>query len=123
MKPHRFHPEADEEYANAAAHYARVSPELGGRFYDEIERAIAEVCVAPHLCRRAAQTRSGLLAPPSTALTANPHPKPQSQTPSDFTLHRGQLLALRHAQITFTFLPLPTGNSEEPTAIKRSKGE
>ncbi len=52
MKPHRFHPEADEEYAAAAAHYASVSPELGGRFYDEIERAIAEVCAAPRLFRR-----------------------------------------------------------------------
>jgi len=52
VKLHRFHPEADEEYADAAAHYARVSPELGGRFYDEIERAIAEVCAAPRLFRR-----------------------------------------------------------------------
>jgi hypothetical protein len=40
-KPHRFHPEADEDYADAATHYATISPELGGRFYDEIERRIA----------------------------------------------------------------------------------
>ena len=48
MKRHRFHPEADEEYANAAAHYAAISSELGGRFYDEIERLIGQICAAPH---------------------------------------------------------------------------
>ncbi len=52
MKPHRFHPEADEEYADAAIYYAGVSPELGGRFYDEIERVISEVCAAPGLWRK-----------------------------------------------------------------------
>lgn len=43
MKPHVFHPEAGEEYTQAAEHYAAITPELGGRFYDEIERLIAEV--------------------------------------------------------------------------------
>lgn len=38
MKGHTFHPEADEEYAEAAARYADIGPELGGRFYDKIER-------------------------------------------------------------------------------------
>lgn len=38
MKPHWFHPEADEEYAHAAQEYAALNAELGGRFYDEIER-------------------------------------------------------------------------------------
>lgn len=52
MKPHRFHPEADEEYAEAAAHYANINPDLGGRFFDEIERLIAEACAAPHRFRR-----------------------------------------------------------------------
>lgn len=52
MKPPRFHPEADEEYAEAAAHYANINPDLGGRFYDEIERLIAEACVAPRRFRR-----------------------------------------------------------------------
>jgi hypothetical protein len=52
VKPHRFHREADDEYADAAAHYAKISPELGGRFYDEVERLIAEVCTAPSLYRR-----------------------------------------------------------------------
>lgn len=51
MKGHTFHPEADEEYAEAAAHYAGISSELGGRFYDEIERLIAEACAAPHRFR------------------------------------------------------------------------
>ena len=39
MKPHIFHPEAGEEYAQAVEYYTAVSPELG-RFYDEIERLI-----------------------------------------------------------------------------------
>ena len=52
MKPHRFHPEASEEYAEAATHYANISAELGGRFYEEIERLIAEACAAPRLFRR-----------------------------------------------------------------------
>ena len=53
MKPHAFHPEADEEYAEAAAYYAEQGgPDLGGRFYDEIERVIAEIAAAPHRFRR-----------------------------------------------------------------------
>lgn len=43
MKPYVFHPEASEEYAQAAKYYAAITPELGGRFYDEIERLIVEV--------------------------------------------------------------------------------
>ena len=38
MKPHAFHPEAAEEYANAANYYTQIYPELGGRFYDEPKR-------------------------------------------------------------------------------------
>ena len=52
MKAHTFHPETDEEYAVAAAHYADIGLTLGGRFYDEIERLIAEVCAAPYRFRR-----------------------------------------------------------------------
>ena len=52
MKPHAFHPEADEEYAEAAQRYAEVSPELAGRFYDEIERLIAEASERPKLFRQ-----------------------------------------------------------------------
>jgi hypothetical protein len=32
MKPHGFHRDALEEYAQAAGDYAKISPELGGRF-------------------------------------------------------------------------------------------
>lgn len=52
MKSHGFHREALEEYAEAAGHYAEISSELGGRFYDEIERLIGEACRAPQLYRR-----------------------------------------------------------------------
>jgi len=47
VKPHGFHREALAEYAQAAQEYAAVSPELGGRFYDEIERLIADACQWP----------------------------------------------------------------------------
>ena len=43
MKPHAFHPAAAEEYADAANYYTQISPELGGRFYDEMERLIQDV--------------------------------------------------------------------------------
>ena len=43
MKPHAFHPEASGEYTQAAQHYAAVAPELGERFFDEIERLIDRV--------------------------------------------------------------------------------
>jgi toxin ParE1/3/4 len=43
VKPHVFHPEAEAEYAEAAGFYARIGPELGGRFFDEIERLIQDV--------------------------------------------------------------------------------
>ena len=52
MKSHRFHREADEEYAAAASHYAALSPDLGARFFDEIEHLIADACTAPHRFRR-----------------------------------------------------------------------
>jgi toxin ParE1/3/4 len=43
VKPHIFHPDAGEEYTQATEYYTAVTPELGGRFYDEIERLIHEV--------------------------------------------------------------------------------
>ena len=43
MKPYTFHPAAGEEYTQAAQYYGAIAPELGGWFYDEIERLIAEV--------------------------------------------------------------------------------
>jgi len=51
VKPHVFHPEADTEYAQAAEYYASVRPSLGGRFYDEIEGLIAELCAEPRRFR------------------------------------------------------------------------
>jgi plasmid stabilization system protein ParE len=43
LKPHVFHPAAAAEYADAAEYYAAIQMELGGRFYDEIERLIEDV--------------------------------------------------------------------------------
>ena len=43
MKPHAFHPAADEEYTQAAEHYADINPELGRRFYDQVERLIRDI--------------------------------------------------------------------------------
>ena len=43
MKRHSFHREAEEEYVDAAKRYAEIDPELGGQFYDEIERLICNV--------------------------------------------------------------------------------
>ena len=47
MKPHIFHPDADEEYVQVVQYYADIELELGHRFYDEMERLIREVCVSP----------------------------------------------------------------------------
>lgn len=52
MKPHGFHREADAEYVAAAEYYAGLSPELGARFHDELERLITEACAHPRLYRR-----------------------------------------------------------------------
>jgi hypothetical protein len=43
VKPHAFHPQAGEEYTQAAQHYAAISPELGVSFYHEIEQLIVQV--------------------------------------------------------------------------------
>ena len=50
MKPYAFHPQAAEEYAQAAQYYAAIAPELGGRFYDEMERLITQVRRQPDRC-------------------------------------------------------------------------
>ncbi|KAF0179293.1 MAG: Plasmid stabilization system protein [Limisphaerales bacterium] len=47
MKPHVFHPAAEEEYTEAARYYGGFEAELGGRFYDEMERLIREVRSQP----------------------------------------------------------------------------
>ena len=47
MKPHSFHPDAAQEYADAATYYFRITAELGGRFHDEIERLIHDARCHP----------------------------------------------------------------------------
>ncbi len=47
MKPHVLHPEADAEYEEALRHYVSITPELGNRFYNEIEHLIADACRTP----------------------------------------------------------------------------
>ena len=44
---HLLHPEADEEFAAAVRYYSEISPELGVRFYREMERLLREVCTHP----------------------------------------------------------------------------
>ena len=51
MKPFRFHREALAEARAAAEHYATISPSLGGRFYDSLDRLVREVCAQPALYR------------------------------------------------------------------------
>lgn len=43
MKPRAFHRDADQEYCGEAEYYARLDPELGRRFCDEIERLICDI--------------------------------------------------------------------------------
>ncbi len=49
---HLLHPEADEEFAGAVRYYSEISPELGVRFYREMERLFVEVCVDPERFRK-----------------------------------------------------------------------
>ena len=51
MKARAFHPQADEEYAEAVEYYARINPELGKRFYDHIERLILDIRRQPQRFR------------------------------------------------------------------------
>ena len=51
MKRHLLHPEADAEFIEALQHYAAISPELGGRFYDELEKLFNESGSHPLLYR------------------------------------------------------------------------
>jgi len=41
-----LHPEADEEFAGAVRYYSEISPELGVRFYREVERLFQEFAPA-----------------------------------------------------------------------------
>jgi toxin ParE1/3/4 len=51
VKPHAFHPEADEEYRQAAEYYTRINPELGRRFYEQIEGLIRDIRRQPRRFR------------------------------------------------------------------------
>jgi len=47
MKPTVVHPDADAEFTAAVDNYAAISPMLGARFNDEIDRLVAEIRRAP----------------------------------------------------------------------------
>jgi len=47
-----LHHEADEEFAGAVVHYSEIAPELGVRFYREMERLFREICNDPERFRR-----------------------------------------------------------------------
>ncbi|HTB84737.1 MAG TPA: type II toxin-antitoxin system RelE/ParE family toxin [Candidatus Sulfotelmatobacter sp.] len=47
MKSYAFHPDAEIEYTQAAEYYAAIAPDLGVRFYDEIERLITQARCQP----------------------------------------------------------------------------
>jgi toxin ParE1/3/4 len=51
VKPYRFHPAADAEFAAAAAYYAQKSPNVGLRFYVAMHELIEEVRTQPTLFR------------------------------------------------------------------------
>ena len=58
MKPYSLHREALEEFDAAAAHYAKIDPALGQRFYDVIDQLIDEACASPgtfHFIRKPAR--------------------------------------------------------------------
>jgi hypothetical protein len=44
---HLLHPEADEEFAAAVRYYSDISPELGVRFYRDMERLLQEAVAHP----------------------------------------------------------------------------
>ena len=51
MKLTIFHPQADDEFAEAVASYAGKVPGLGDRFYDTVLRLVAGIEAAPQLQR------------------------------------------------------------------------
>jgi toxin ParE1/3/4 len=48
---YRFHPEALEEYQEAARYYAKRDPALGSRFIEAVEDAIQRILEAPERWR------------------------------------------------------------------------
>jgi len=49
---HLLHPGADAEFAGAILYYSEISPELGIRFYHEMERLFREVSAGPQRFRK-----------------------------------------------------------------------
>jgi toxin ParE1/3/4 len=47
-----LHLAADEEFAGAVRYYVEIDPDLGVRFYREIERMIRDICANPERYRR-----------------------------------------------------------------------
>lgn len=47
-----LHPEADDEFAGAVGYYSEISPELGVRFYREMERLLQDIAVDPNRFRK-----------------------------------------------------------------------
>jgi len=47
-----LHPEADDEFAGAVQYYSEISPELGVRFYREMERLLREIALDPERFRK-----------------------------------------------------------------------
>jgi plasmid stabilization system protein ParE len=47
-----LHPEADDEFAGAVSYYSQISPELGVRFYREMERLLQDVAADPNRFRK-----------------------------------------------------------------------
>jgi plasmid stabilization system protein ParE len=47
-----LHPSADEEFADAVRYYGSIDPDLGVRFYHEIERMIGDVSAHPDRYRK-----------------------------------------------------------------------
>jgi hypothetical protein len=47
-----LHPAADQELAEAVGYYAEIDPDLGVRFYREMERLIRDVCAQPERFRQ-----------------------------------------------------------------------
>lgn len=51
MKSLRFHRAAREELRAAARHYTEIQSELGGRFYDAMDKLVREIRVQPTVFR------------------------------------------------------------------------
>ena len=51
MKSYGFHRAARDEVLAIGGFYAAISPELGNRFYDEVDGLVRDICLAPNRYR------------------------------------------------------------------------